>query len=32
MDDSLRLASIDVAKAALEVEATFDLMERVGLP
>jgi iron(III) transport system substrate-binding protein len=30
--DNLRLADVNVAQAALEVEATFDLMERVGLP
>lgn len=30
--DEVRLASVDVAKAAQEFEATFDLMERVGLP
>jgi iron(III) transport system substrate-binding protein len=30
--DSLRLADVDVARAALEFEATFDLIEMVGLP
>lgn len=30
--DNLRLADVNVAQAALEVEATFELMERVGLP
>jgi hypothetical protein len=27
-----RLAEVEVAKAALEFEATFDLIEKVGLP
>jgi iron(III) transport system substrate-binding protein len=30
--DGFRLAAVDVVKAALDFEATFDLMERVGLP
>ncbi len=30
--DGMRLVDIDVARAALEVKETFDLMERVGLP
>jgi len=30
--DDFRLAEVDVVKAALEFEATFDLMEKVGLP
>jgi iron(III) transport system substrate-binding protein len=30
--DGFRLADVDIAKAALEFEATFDLMETVGLP
>jgi iron(III) transport system substrate-binding protein len=30
--DSFRLVDVDVAKAALEFDATFDLIERVGLP
>lgn len=30
--DGYRLADVDVAKAALEFDATFDLIERVGLP
>ncbi len=30
--DGFRLAEVDVAKAALEFHATFDLMEKVGLP
>jgi iron(III) transport system substrate-binding protein len=30
--DEFRLADVDVAKAAQEFEATFDLMEKVGLP
>lgn len=30
--DGLRLADVDVVQAALEFNATFDLMEKVGLP
>ena len=30
--DAYRLAEVDVAAAALEFEATFDLIEKVGLP
>jgi iron(III) transport system substrate-binding protein len=30
--DGFRLANVDVAQAALEFDATFDLMEKVGLP
>jgi iron(III) transport system substrate-binding protein len=30
--DSFRLADVDVAAAALDLEETFDLMERVNLP
>jgi iron(III) transport system substrate-binding protein len=30
--DGFRLADVDIAKAALEFEATFDLIEKVGLP
>ena len=30
--DSFRLAAVDVVKAALNFDATFDLMEKVGLP
>jgi len=30
--DSFRLADVDVVKAALDFDATFDLMEKVGLP
>ncbi len=30
--DGFRLADVDVVKAALDFEATFDLMEKVGLP
>ena len=30
--DSFRLADVDVARAAQEYEATFDLMEKVGMP
>ena len=30
--DGFRLADVDVAKSAQEYEATFELMERVGLP
>lgn len=30
--DGLRLADVDVVKASLDFDATFDLMERVGLP
>lgn len=30
--EAFRLADVDVARAALEFEATFDLMERVSLP
>lgn len=30
--DSFRLADVDVAQAALEFDATFDLLEAVGLP
>ena len=30
--DSFRLAAVDVVKAALDFDATFDLMEKVGLP
>ena len=30
--DSFRFADVDVVKAAEEFDATFDLMERVGLP
>lgn len=30
--DDFRLAGVDVAKASQEFEATFDLMEKVGLP
>ena len=30
--DSFRLAGVDVVKAALDFDATFDLMEKVGLP
>jgi iron(III) transport system substrate-binding protein len=30
--DGLRIAGNDVAQAALDYEATFDLMERIGLP
>jgi iron(III) transport system substrate-binding protein len=30
--DSFRLADVDVAKAAQDFDATFDLMERVALP
>ena len=30
--DGFRLADVDVVQAALEFDATFDLMEKVGLP
>lgn len=30
--EGLRLADVDVVKAALDFDATFDLMEKVGLP
>lgn len=30
--DGLRFADVDVVKAALDFEATFDLIEKVGLP
>ena len=30
--DDFRLADVDVARAAQEFEATFDLMEKVGMP
>jgi iron(III) transport system substrate-binding protein len=30
--ERFRLADVDIAQAALELEATFDLIERVGLP
>jgi len=30
--DGFRFADVDVVKAALEFDATFDLMEKVGLP
>lgn len=30
--ENFRLADVDVAQAALEFDATFDLMEKVGLP
>lgn len=30
--DSFRLADVDVVNAALDFDATFDLMERLGLP
>jgi hypothetical protein len=30
--DNVHLADVDVAQAALEFEATFDLIEMVGLP
>ncbi|NTW12539.1 MAG: extracellular solute-binding protein [Anaerolineales bacterium] len=30
--DGFRLADVDVVKASLDFDATFDLMERVGLP
>jgi iron(III) transport system substrate-binding protein len=30
--DGLRLAQVDVAQAVRELDATFDLMERIGLP
>lgn len=30
--DSFRLADVDVVKAALDFDATFDLIEKVGLP
>lgn len=30
--DSFRLAEVDVVKAALDFDATFDLIEKVGLP
>jgi iron(III) transport system substrate-binding protein len=30
--DGFRLADVDVAKATLEFDATFDLMDKVGLP
>jgi iron(III) transport system substrate-binding protein len=30
--DTLRLADVDVVKAALDFDATFDLIEKVGLP
>ncbi|MCK6538516.1 MAG: extracellular solute-binding protein [Anaerolineales bacterium] len=30
--DGFRLADVDIAQAALDFDATFDLMERVGLP
>jgi iron(III) transport system substrate-binding protein len=30
--DDFRLAEVDVAGAAQEFEATFDLMEKVGMP
>lgn len=30
--DGFRLADVDIAAAALEFDATFDLMEKVGLP
>lgn len=30
--DGFRLAAVDLVKASLDFEATFDLMERVGLP
>ncbi|HXF86371.1 MAG TPA: extracellular solute-binding protein [Anaerolineales bacterium] len=30
--ENFRLANVDVVKAALDFDATFDLMERVGLP
>lgn len=30
--DGLRLSDVDVVQAALEYDATFDLMEKVGLP
>jgi iron(III) transport system substrate-binding protein len=30
--DGFRLADVDVVRAALEFDATFDLMEKVGLP
>lgn len=30
--DGFRLANVDIAKAAAEFEATFDLIEKIGLP
>jgi hypothetical protein len=30
--DDFRFAEVDVVKAALDFDATFDLMEKVGLP
>jgi len=30
--DGFRLADVNVVRAALEFEATFDLIEKVGLP
>ena len=30
--DAFRLAAVDVVQAALDFDATFDLMEKVGLP
>lgn len=30
--EGLRLAAVDVAKAALDFDVTFDLMEQIGLP
>ena len=30
--EGFRLADVDVSKAALDFEATFQLMERIGLP
>ena len=30
--DNFRLSDVDIAQAALEFDATFDLMEKVGLP
>jgi iron(III) transport system substrate-binding protein len=30
--DEFRLAEVDIAAAALDLDATFDLMERVNLP
>lgn len=30
--DGFRLADVDIAQAALEFDATFDLMDKVGLP
>ncbi len=30
--EDFRLAEVEPAQAALEFEATFDLMERLGLP